>query len=161
MWTGPLPRGRSGCPGCVCAECSRRWWRPCSQQPSQVQLCHLAQTVYIDLRIDAGATHAAMAEMIGDLLQSEAGIEKLPRARVPETMRAAPLELHALLPQSLPHHGTDAGARQWPERRIDGDEHGPVLAARPSLPQVSQDGLADRCRQRIAVRPAQLRPPHL
>lgn len=48
-----------------------------------------------------------MTEMVGDLLQRKAGIQKLASAGVPQAMRAALVELHALLGQSPSHHRSD------------------------------------------------------
>ena len=54
-----------------------------------------SQAAEIDLRINARAIHAAMTEMICDLLQCEAGIQKLARACMTQTMRADPVQLQS------------------------------------------------------------------
>jgi len=99
-----------------------------------------------------------MAEMVGNLLQGESGIHKLARAGVAQTVRTDSVELQTLLGQPHPHHGADAGARQRPVRRLDGQEHGALRTPRTCLSEIPQDGLANRRRQRIALRPSQLRP---
>jgi hypothetical protein len=51
-----------------------------------------------------------VAEMVGNLLQCESGIEKLTCTGMTKAMRAPPSQLYALLGQERPHQIGDARA---------------------------------------------------
>ncbi len=92
-----------------------------------------------------------MAEMIGDLLQGEPSMQEPAGTCVTQAMRAEPIQLHALLSQPHPYHGTDTGTRQWAERRLDGEEQGSVRTAGARLSKIAQDRVTDRYSQRVVL----------
>src|SRR5258708_40189462 len=124
----------------------------------QVELSRLTQAPQIDLGIDPRSVHAAMAEMVGDLLQSESSIQKLARTCVPQAMCTALVQLHALLGQPRSHHAGDARARQRPDWRLDRQEQSSVSAARTCPTEVVQDSFTNRHRHWITLHSAHLRP---